>query len=147
MEHTLSDDAETALCRFVGHPDKCPDDCQPIPPCDLPFASCEDCLKNRVDGLAEVGKRRENLTAVADLKEHEEGKVVFVRADSKVLRRLLDMGITTGTPLHVIKSAPFGGPVEVAVRGSKLALGRDIAADVFVEVKKASNEEKNEQAA
>lgn len=137
MEHSLSDNAEAALCRFVGHPDTCPDDCQPIPPCDLPFASCEDCMKSRVDGLEQVGKRKENLVAVADLKEHDEGRVVFVRGDSKVLRRLLDMGITTGTPLHIIKSAPFGGPVEVAVRGSKLALGRDIAADVFVEAIKA----------
>lgn len=136
MEHGLSDNAEAALCRFLGHPDKCPDDSQPIQPCDLPFASCEDCMKSRLDGLEQVGKRRENLVAVADLKEHEGGKVVFVRGDSKVLRRLLDMGINTGTPLHVIKSAPFGGPVEVAVRGSKLALGRDIAADVFVEAVK-----------
>jgi DtxR family transcriptional regulator, Mn-dependent transcriptional regulator len=30
--------------------------------------------------------------------------------------------------------APFKGPVEIAVRGSKLALGREIANNVFVEL-------------
>ena len=26
MEHALSDEAEESLCRFLNHPDKCPDD-------------------------------------------------------------------------------------------------------------------------
>ena len=43
------------------------------------------------------------------------------------------MGITIGAIISVIKVAPLGGPVEVAVRGSKLALGRDIASNVFIE--------------
>ena len=132
MEHSLSDETETALCQFLGHPDKCPDG-QPIQPCDLPFASCEECMEMRAKGIEHVGRRNANLTSMADLKEHEEGRVVFIRGDSRVLRRLLDMGITTNTTIHIIKSAPFGGPVEVAVRGSKLALGREIASGVFVE--------------
>ena len=135
MEHSLSDQTETALCQFLGHPDKCPDG-QPIQPCDLPFASCEECMAMRAKGMEQVGRRNANLTSLADLKEHEEGRVAFIRADSRVLRRLLDMGITTNTTVHIIKSAPFGGPVELAVRGSKLALGRDIASDVFVETNK-----------
>ena len=43
MEHALSDEAEESLCRFLKHPDKCPDDGKTIPPCNLPFASCEEC--------------------------------------------------------------------------------------------------------
>jgi DtxR family Mn-dependent transcriptional regulator len=43
------------------------------------------------------------------------------------------MGITIGAIISVIKVAPLGGPVEVAVRGSKLAIGHDIASNVFVE--------------
>ncbi len=34
----------------------------------------------------------------------------------------------------MMKIAPFKGPVEIAVRGSHLALGRDIANNVFVEI-------------
>ncbi len=44
------------------------------------------------------------------------------------------MGITIGAFISVIKIAPLSGPVEVAIRGSKLAIGRDIACNVFVEL-------------
>jgi DtxR family Mn-dependent transcriptional regulator len=45
------------------------------------------------------------------------------------------MGLTPGTRIKVVKVAPMDGPVEVLVRGSKLAIGRDIACNVFVEAK------------
>ena len=51
-------------------------------------------------------------------------------------RRLEDMGLTPGTEVTVVKSAPFNGPLEIAVRGSRLAIGRGMAQRVFVEVKR-----------
>ncbi|KYH42121.1 MAG: iron repressor [Candidatus Bathyarchaeota archaeon B26-2] len=48
-------------------------------------------------------------------------------------KRLIDMGLTPGTKVTVIKSAPFRGPVEILVRGSRLALGRGMAERVYVE--------------
>ncbi|MEM2098269.1 MAG: FeoA family protein [Candidatus Bathyarchaeia archaeon] len=51
-------------------------------------------------------------------------------------KRLMDMGITPGTRVTVVKSAPFHGPVEVIVRGSRLALGRGMAERIFVETLK-----------
>ncbi|MEM2915433.1 MAG: FeoA family protein [Candidatus Bathyarchaeia archaeon] len=51
-------------------------------------------------------------------------------------RRLMDMGLTPGTEVVVIKSALFHGPIEISVRGSRLALGRGIAERIFV-VKKS----------
>ena len=49
-------------------------------------------------------------------------------------RRLEDMGLTPGTEVTVVKSAPFNGPLEISVRGSRLAIGRGMAQRVFVEV-------------
>ena len=49
-------------------------------------------------------------------------------------RRLMDMGLTPGTRVTVVTSAPLGGPLEVSVRGSRLALGRGMASRIFVEV-------------
>ena len=46
------------------------------------------------------------------------------------------MGLTPGTGITVVKSAPLRGPVEVFVRGSRLALGRGMAERIFVEVNK-----------
>jgi len=51
-------------------------------------------------------------------------------------KRLNDMGLTPGTRVTVVKSAPFHGPLEILVRGSRLALGRGMAERVFVEVER-----------
>ena len=51
-------------------------------------------------------------------------------------KRLMDMGLTSGTKVTVVKSAPFHGPVEIIVRGSRLALGRGIAERIFVEIER-----------
>jgi DtxR family transcriptional regulator, Mn-dependent transcriptional regulator len=133
MEHSLSDEAERALCQVLEHPDKCPGD-SVIPACDLKFTTCEECMKRKEEEVNEVGKRNENLIPIMELKNQQKGKVSFIRGDYKVIRRLLDMGITIGASISVIKIAPLSGPVEVAIRGSKLAIGRDIACNVFVEL-------------
>lgn len=136
MEHALSDEAEESLCRLLKHPDKCSDDGNTIPACDLPFKSCEECISLHAKGLEEVGKRHENLTPIRELKSGHYGKIGFIRGEHKVLQRLLDMGLTPGTKIRVVKVAPMDGPVEVSVRGSKLAIGQDIACNVFVEEEK-----------
>ena len=138
MEHDLSDEAEESLCRLLKHPDTCSDDGKTIPACNLPFSSCEECIKLHNQGLEEVGKRNVNLTPIRELKGGKYGKISFVRGEHKVLQRLLDMGLTPGTRIKVVKVAPLNGPVEVSVRGSKLALGQDIACNVFVEVEQLS---------
>jgi Fe2+ transport system protein FeoA len=51
-------------------------------------------------------------------------------------KRLMDMGLTPGTRVTVVKSAPFHGPFEILVRGSRLALGRGMAERIFVEIAK-----------
>jgi DtxR family transcriptional regulator, Mn-dependent transcriptional regulator len=134
MEHSLSDEAERALCQLLNYPDTCPDDRELIPPCDLQFSSCEECIKRKKLDVEEVGKRNQNLIPIINLKKRQKGKVSFIRGDYKVIRRLLDMGITLNAVISVLKVAPLSGPVEVAVRGSKLAIGREIANNVFVEV-------------
>ena len=138
MEHDLSDEAEESLCRLLKHPDTCSDDGKTIPACNLPFSSCEECIKLHNQGLEEVGKRNVNLTPIRELKGGKYGKISFIRGEHKVLQRLLDMGLTPGTRIKVVKVAPLNGPVEVSVRGSKLALGQDIACNVFVEVEQLS---------
>jgi DtxR family Mn-dependent transcriptional regulator len=133
LEHALADDAEESLCRFLKHPESCPDDGKIIPPCDLQIGSCAECIQLHKQGLEEVGKRKENLVALSELKEGQSGKIQFIRGGHNVLQRLLDMGLTPSTKVCLIKAAPFEGPIQVLVRGSKLAIGRGIASKVFVE--------------
>jgi DtxR family transcriptional regulator, Mn-dependent transcriptional regulator len=133
MEHSLSDEAEESLCRLLKHPDTCSDDGNTIPACDLPFSNCEECINLHNQGLEEVGKRKENLLALSELKSGQSGKIQFIRGGHSVLQRLLDMGLTPGTKITLLKAAPFEGPIEISVRGSKLAIGRGIASKVFVD--------------
>ncbi len=46
--------------------------------------------------------------------------------------RLLDLGLVPGTKLSFVRSAPFGGPIEISVRGSALAIGREMARKILV---------------
>jgi DtxR family Mn-dependent transcriptional regulator len=133
MEHALSDETARAMCQTLKSPDKCPDDGQVIPPCDLGFSSCEECRKWGQDNLEKIGKRKTNVVSMSALKEDQEGLVSFIRGDNKVLRRLLDLGLTPGTRIKVSRVAPLKGPMEIACRGSRLALGDEIACNVFVE--------------
>ena len=138
MEHSLSDDAEESLCRFLKHPERCPDDGKSIPICDLKIDSCAECMHLHNKGLEEVGKQSQDLISIIDLKDGQCGKISFIRGGRNVLQRLLDMGLTPGTRICISRVAPLGGPVVLSVRNSKLAIGRGVASKVFVELEKMS---------
>lgn len=51
-------------------------------------------------------------------------RVVNVRGSSAISRRLMEMGIVPGAPIRVVRTAPFGDPIQVCLRSSHLALRR-----------------------
>jgi Fe2+ transport system protein FeoA len=53
---------------------------------------------------------------------------------ARFAKRLNDLGLTPGSKVTVIKSAPFNGPLEVSVRSSRLAIGRGMASRILVDV-------------
>ncbi|MEM0089933.1 MAG: FeoA family protein [Nitrososphaerota archaeon] len=74
------------------------------------------------------------MVSLLELKNGQKGVVVLLEGDEKVIRRLSELGIVPDTVVEVINSIPFGGPVEILVRGSKLVIGKDIAKGVLVRV-------------
>jgi Fe2+ transport system protein FeoA len=85
-----------------------------------------------------VNKRILPLTT---LKNGETAIIVSIDSPSEkeqgrwgLKKRLMDMGLTPGTKITVVKSAPFHGPIEIIVRDTRLALGRGIAERILVEV-------------
>lgn len=73
------------------------------------------------------------------LREVQPGQDVVVTkitGEGAVKRRIMDMGITKGTPIHVRKVAPLGDPVELTVRGYELSIRKFDAEMVEVEAKK-----------
>lgn len=76
--------------------------------------------------------RIEETSPLISLKPGEKGTVAFAFGGRGVVRRLAEMGLTPGTEVKILRSAPFHGPLEIEVRGSSLALGYGVASRVFV---------------
>ncbi|MEW5761515.1 MAG: metal-dependent transcriptional regulator [Candidatus Thermoplasmatota archaeon] len=113
MEHTLSDEAEEALCKVLEHPEKCPDDGKPIPKCEKPIA-CEKCL----------------LPPLAELKNGELARIVHVEGGRGVRQKLSLRGLRVGKIVRTVAS--IGGPVTVEVDNVVIAIGRGMAEKVRV---------------
>jgi DtxR family Mn-dependent transcriptional regulator len=128
LEHALSDEAEIALCRYLDHPQNCPDDKRPIPVCNVDVASCEEC------GEGSSKNDRGQLMPLTNVEQGKTVKVRFIRGGKKAVQRLRDMGLVPDVVVRIVKKAPFRGPVELEVCSTKLALGRGIADKVYVEV-------------
>ena len=67
---------------------------------------------------------------LAELSRGSTGVVADVIGPRELTSRLLEMGLTTGTKLRVVRHAPLGDPIEVEVRGYRLSLRRDEARSV-----------------
>ena len=59
-------------------------------------------------------------------------KVKGINKDSKVKRRLMDMGITPGITIEVTGIAPLGDPIEINVRWYKLTLRKEEASAILL---------------
>ena len=59
-------------------------------------------------------------------------KVISINGTNAITRRLMEMGVVPGVSLRVIKSAPFGDPLEIRVRGYHLAMRKNEADTIEV---------------
>lgn len=94
MEHSLSDEAERALCNMLKNPDVCPDN-NVIPACNFDFASCNDCGSEK--NFDNVINREFNLLSVSELSSNYEGEVQFIRGSDELLDDIVDLGIKIGS--------------------------------------------------
>ena len=69
---------------------------------------------------------------LANLNIGETAKVKNISATNASAKRLMEMGIVPGVSVRVIKSAPFGCPIEVRVRGYHLAMRKSEAEAIEV---------------
>lgn len=69
-----------------------------------------------------------------DLKPGEEGMVKSIGEKGVIRRRLMDMGITPGVKIKLIKVAPLGDPMEVLIRGYSLSLRKSEANRIEIEM-------------
>ena len=62
------------------------------------------------------------MKTLRDLKPGDTSVVVKLHGEGALKRRIMDMGLTKGTEIHVRKVAPLGDPMELTVRGYELSV-------------------------
>lgn len=69
-----------------------------------------------------------------ELKPGEQGIVISIGDRGPLRRRIMDMGVTPGVLIKVIKVAPLGDPIEINIRGYELSLRKDEANQIQIEI-------------
>lgn len=90
------------------------------------------CVEDFYERLKAIPYQIEELALLIELPEGEEGEVVLIIGGRRVIMRLCSLGITPGTKIKVLRKAPIGGPLEIEVRGTKVAIGRGIASKILI---------------
>ena len=73
------------------------------------------------------------MKTLNDVRIGETVRVTKVGGEGALKRRIMDMGITKGVSIKVMKVAPLGDPVEITVRGYELTLRKADCEKIEVE--------------
>ncbi len=112
-EHVLSEEMEDRMDALLGHPT--------TDPHGAPIPTREGTIVQSAHIL------------LVDLRPGEAAQVVEVSDhDPALLRYLGDLGIVPGSEMQVVETGPFDTPIVVQIKGSRHALGREVAGYVFV---------------
>lgn len=74
----------------------------------------------------------EKQASIAELQPGQSGVVQQVGGEGALHRHLLDMGITPGVRVTLVKTAPMGDPLELKLRGYSLTLRKADAATILL---------------
>jgi len=72
------------------------------------------------------------MNTLINLKPNQTARVVRVHGQGALRLRMMELGLTPGTPIRVRKIAPLGDPIEIHVRGYALSLRKEDAALVEI---------------
>lgn len=73
------------------------------------------------------------MSDLSQLQPGERATICEIGGGGALRRRLLDMGVVPGAEVEVVRVAPLGDPVEYMIKGYRLSLRRNEAAQVEVE--------------
>lgn len=62
------------------------------------------------------------MKTLKDIRVGDTTSVVTIHGSGALKRRIMDMGITRGTELKLVKVAPLGDPMELELRGYHLSI-------------------------
>jgi len=71
---------------------------------------------------------------LSQFKTGETGVVRLIQCEEEVKRRLADMGLVVGVEVTLNRIAPFRDPMQISLRGYKLAIRKHEASLIVMEV-------------
>ncbi len=74
--------------------------------------------------------KRNNLRPLSTVQRGETVQVVRIEAGRRLSQRLVELGLTPGVVIQTVHVN--GGPILIAVRGARLAIGRGMAEKILV---------------
>lgn len=72
------------------------------------------------------------MFTLKDLRPGQKACVSSIAVEGLMRRKLMDMGVTPGVEIQVNKTAPFGDPIEVRLRGYSLSLRKKDAENILM---------------
>ena len=73
------------------------------------------------------------MTTLVDISPGQQARVMQVNGSDVISLRLLEMGLTPGCEIEFVGVAPFGDPIEIALRGYRLSLRKSEAARIEIQ--------------
>jgi ferrous iron transport protein A len=73
-----------------------------------------------------------NLITLDQVPVNSQGIILDINMDSLFKRKLTNMGLVKGTQFKVNGRAPLGDPIEISLRGYKLAIRKNDAKKILV---------------
>ena len=141
MEHSMDPTVTDRLVRFAEFVQTCPragrhwlDKFHAVCETRIQSAHCQACVDRCKAELAAASQAAQDAArlSVADLEIGERGAVETVAGRGAVKRRIMDMGMVPGAVVEIIQVAPLGDPIEIKLKGYRLALRREEASRVRV---------------
>jgi DtxR family Mn-dependent transcriptional regulator len=111
MEHSISENSVEKICSYLGHHRYCPDKhAIPKGPC------CEQAIA---------------CMPLSEMKEGDEAVIRVVTVDSSTKDYLLSLGFLPDVLISIKKKLPSNSLL-IRIKGSEIAIGRDVARKILV---------------
>jgi DtxR family Mn-dependent transcriptional regulator len=117
FERGVNDELEERMDELAGRPTRCPHG-EPIPSKDGVMPIVKD------EPLVNVPSGSDCI--VSRVRTHNMEKLHYIA----------ELGLTPGTPFHLLSCAPFKGPLRLEMKPSNHIIGYELSQSIWVEVKK-----------
>lgn len=97
-----------------------------------PIAQLTEPADAATPGLKNLKRDTMMSKSLLDLNPGETAIIQDVSRANGAATNLMEMGLTAGTPVRLVKFAPLGDPVELKVRGYHLSIRKSEARDIAV---------------